>query len=102
MTPPFPRVRLYLRRGTRRRRNAKVSDGNRASTRRENSTRKHSPDSSPPSSVGLVVLELSREEKRDEELVEGSLDRHRGEDSEDGVGRVPSLEEPLRRRGRRW
>jgi len=57
-----------------------------------------SPNSSPPSSVGLVMLELSGEEERDQSLVESSLNGDGSENSEDGVRRVPSLEEPLRTR----
>ena len=53
------------------------------------------PHSRPPRSVRLVVLELSREERRDQELVQRTLDRDRSENTEDRVRRVPRLEEPL-------
>jgi hypothetical protein len=60
------------------------------------------PHSRPPRSVRLVVLELSREERRDQQLVQCTLDRDRREHSEDRVRRVPRLEEPLEfsRKGR--
>lgn len=50
---------------------------------------------SPPSPVGFVVLELSREEDGDEDLENATLHGHDGNDTEDCVGSVPELEEPL-------
>lgn len=52
------------------------------------------PHSGPPGPVDLVVLELSREEEGDEELVKEALDEARCDDTEDGVRDVPDLEEP--------
>lgn len=54
------------------------------------------PNTSPPCSVGLVVLELSGEEGRDEDLENTTLDRNDGDKTKDGVRGVPGLEEPLR------
>lgn len=51
---------------------------------------------SPPRSVGLVVLELSREEHSDQNLKDASLHHNDSDHSKYGVRRVPQLEEPLR------
>jgi hypothetical protein len=52
------------------------------------------PDTSPPGAVGLVVLELSRQEDGDENLEDGTLDSNDGNHAEDSVRSVPHLEVP--------
>lgn len=49
---------------------------------------------SPPSSVRLVVLELSREEDGDEDLEDGPLHGDDSNDTDDGASSAPSLEVP--------
>jgi hypothetical protein len=49
---------------------------------------------SPPSSIGLVVLELSREEDSNQDLEDTSLDSDDCDDTEDSVGCTPSFEVP--------
>ena len=49
----------------------------------------------PPRAVRLVVLELTREEDRDEDLVDRALDEDDRDEAEDGVRNVPELQEPL-------
>lgn len=49
---------------------------------------------SPPSSVGFVVFELSRQEDSDKELEDTPLHTDDSDDTEDGVGSVPKLKEP--------
>ena len=49
----------------------------------------------PPRAVRLVVLELAREEDRDEDLVDRALDEDDRDEAEDGVRNVPELQEPL-------
>ena len=56
------------------------------------------PLASPPCAVRLVVLELTREEDGDEDLLDGTLDSNDGNDAEDSVRSVPELQEPLRKR----
>ena len=41
------------------------------------------------------MLELTGEEDGDEDLLDGTLDGDDGDDSENGVRRIPKLEEPL-------
>ena len=53
------------------------------------------PYSRPPSSVGFVVLEFSREEYRDEDLEYTSLNTDDGDNGETGVCSVPLFEEPF-------
>jgi len=53
-----------------------------------------SPFASPPSQVCLVVLEFSRKEHGDENLVDGALNGDDGNQSEDSVGGIPELKEP--------
>ena len=53
------------------------------------------PLTSPPSSVGLVVLELPGQEDRDKDLLDGPLDCNDGDDTKDGVGGIPKFQEPL-------
>ena len=50
----------------------------------------------PPRTVSLVVLVLTREEHRDEDLVQRALDEDDRDETEHGVRRVPELEEPLK------
>ena len=52
----------------------------------------------PPRPVGLLVLELTREEDRDEDLLDRPLDRDDRDDSQHRVRGIPELEEPLRKR----
>lgn len=49
---------------------------------------------SPPSSVGFVVFELSRQEDSDKELEDTPLHTDNSDDTEDGMGSVPKLKEP--------
>ena len=49
----------------------------------------------PPRAVRLVVLELTRQEHGDEDLVNRTLDEDDRNKTEDGVRDVPELEEPL-------
>ena len=51
----------------------------------------------PPRAVSLLMLELTREEHGDENLLDRALDGDDGNDTEDSVRRIPELEEPLRR-----
>jgi hypothetical protein len=52
------------------------------------------PDTSPPGAVGLVVLELARQEDGDEDLEDAALHGDNGDDAEHGARRVPALEVP--------
>jgi len=52
------------------------------------------PLTSPPSPVGFIVLELTGQEDRNKNLLNGSLDCDDGDDTEDGVGSIPELQEP--------
>jgi hypothetical protein len=54
------------------------------------------PATGPPRAIGLVVLEFTREEDRDKNLVDRTLDGDHRDESKDGVREVPELEEPLR------
>ena len=54
------------------------------------------PLTSPPRAVRLVVLELMREEYRDEELLNRALDGHDGDDTQNCVRDIPELKEPLK------
>lgn len=54
------------------------------------------PNTSPPSSVGFVMLEFTGEEDGDEDLEDTSLDSNDGDETEDCVRCVPELKEPLR------
>lgn len=45
----------------------------------------------------VEVKENVRQEERDAELIDHSLDRDASKNSDDGVRRIPGLEEPLRR-----
>ena len=49
------------------------------------------PPSGPPGLVCLVVFELSRQENRDQDLVDGTLDENYGNETEDGVRGIPEL-----------
>lgn len=49
---------------------------------------------SPPGSVRLVVLELSRQEDSDQDLENTPLHRNHGNDTNDGGSGAPSLEIP--------
>lgn len=53
------------------------------------------PLTSPPCAVRLVVLELTSEEDGDQELLNGALNGHDGDDTQDRMRDVPELEEPL-------
>ena len=53
------------------------------------------PLSGPPRPVRLVVFELTRQEHRDEDLVNGTLDVDDADQSEHGVRDIPELQEPL-------
>ena len=52
------------------------------------------PATSPPGSVRLVVLKLTRQHKCDEDLEDGALDCDYSDQTQDRVRRVPDLEEP--------
>ena len=43
----------------------------------------------PPRAVRFVVLELARQEDRDEDLVDGTLDEDDSDETEDGMCDVP-------------
>ena len=49
----------------------------------------------PPRPVRFIVLELTREEDGDEDLVDRALDEDDRDETEHGVCDVPQLEEPL-------
>lgn len=53
------------------------------------------PNTGPPCDVGLVRLELARQEHGDENLLNRPLYRDDTNDSKDGMGCVPKFEEPL-------
>ena len=53
------------------------------------------PLTSPPSPVGFIMLELAGQKDRDKDLLDGPLDRDDGDDTEDGMGSIPELQEPL-------
>ena len=53
------------------------------------------PLTSPPCPVGLVVLELTGQEDRYKDLLNGPLDCNDGDDTEDGMGGIPEFQEPL-------
>lgn len=52
------------------------------------------PNTSPPRSVCLVMLELSRQEDGNENLEDTPLNSNDRNDTENGMTRVPELEEP--------
>ena len=54
------------------------------------------PTTRPPRAVRLLVLELTGEEYRDEDLLDRTLNGDNGNDAEHGMRRIPELEEPLR------
>ena len=43
------------------------------------------PAASPPSAVRLVVLDITRQEDRDDDLVDGALDGNNGDETQDCV-----------------
>ena len=49
----------------------------------------------PPGAVSLLVLQLTREEHGDEDLLDRTLDGDDGDDAEHRVRSVPELKEPL-------
>ena len=53
------------------------------------------PLTSPPSPVGLVVLELAGQEDRNEDFLNGPLDCNDGDDTKDGMRSIPKFQEPL-------
>lgn len=53
------------------------------------------PSASPPSPVRFVVFELTRQEDRDENLVDGPLDSDHAYQPENRMRSVPCLKEPL-------
>ena len=53
------------------------------------------PASGPPCSVGLVVLELTRKEDGDENLMDSTLNCDDGYQTQNSVRRIPGLKEPL-------
>ncbi len=57
------------------------------------------PASRPPSAVGLVMLELTREYQSDQDLEDGALDGNDGDNAKHGVRGVPELEEPQELKG---
>ena len=57
------------------------------------------PTPSPPCTIRLVVLEFSREEDGNENLVNGSLDMDHTYEPEDSMRWIPQFEEPLRMMG---
>ena len=56
------------------------------------------PLASPPSQVGLVVFELTREEHGDDDFVDSALDENDGNKTKNGVSDIPEFEEPLKKR----
>ena len=53
------------------------------------------PTPSPPCAIRLVVLEFSREEDGNKDLVNGSLDVDHTYEPKDGMRWIPQFEEPL-------
>ena len=53
------------------------------------------PLTSPPRAVRLLVLELTREENRNQDLLDRSLNSDDGDDTEHCMRGIPKLEEPL-------
>lgn len=53
------------------------------------------PLAGPPGAVSLLVLQLTREEHGDENLLDRTLDGDDGDDTEYRVRRIPKLKEPL-------
>ncbi len=53
------------------------------------------PNTSPPSPVGLIVLELSRQEDSDEDLEDTSLHTDNGNDTDHSMRSIPEFQEPL-------
>lgn len=53
------------------------------------------PLTSPPSPVGFIVLELAGQEDRNKDLLNGPLDCDDRDDTEDRMGSIPELQEPL-------
>ena len=53
------------------------------------------PFTGPPRAVGLVMLELAREDEGDDEFVDCALDGDDGEETDDDVRAVPEFEDPL-------
>ena len=49
----------------------------------------------PPRPICLVVLELTREEHRDQDFVDGALNEDDSNQPKDGVSDIPQLQEPL-------
>lgn len=53
------------------------------------------PSPSPPCSIGLIVLEFSREENRDKDFVDGPLDMDQTHQPKNGMRSVPCFQKPL-------
>ncbi len=53
------------------------------------------PNTSPPSPVGLIVLELSGQEDSDEDLEDTSLHTDNGNDTDHSMRSIPEFQEPL-------
>ena len=53
------------------------------------------PLAGPPRTVRLVVLELTRKEHRDEDLVDRALDENNRDETEHGVRDITKFQEPL-------
>lgn len=55
------------------------------------------PFTCPPGTIGLIVLVFSGKENGDQNLVDRTLDGDDSNQTQDGVGGIPKLEEPLYR-----
>lgn len=53
------------------------------------------PSPSPPGTVRFIVLEFTRQEDRDKNLVHRTLDRDDGNETKNRMRGVPTLQEPL-------
>lgn len=53
------------------------------------------PLTSPPCPVGFIVLELTGQEDRDKDFLNGPLDGDDGDDTKDSMGGIPEFQEPL-------
>ena len=53
------------------------------------------PFAGPPSAVSLFVLQLTRKEDRNEDLLDGTLNGDDGDDTKYRMGGIPELQEPL-------
>lgn len=53
------------------------------------------PFAGPPSTIGLIMLEFTSKEHRNQEFLNSTLDGNNGDNTKDGMGSIPEFQEPL-------